>query len=36
MWLTRIGNYFLANATAINAFFDKYNILTPCVTCSPI
>ena len=32
-YLTKLGNYYLTNADAINAFFAKLGILTPCKTC---
>jgi hypothetical protein len=31
--VTSLGNYYLANAGAINAAFAKLGILTPCKTC---
>jgi hypothetical protein len=33
-YLVRLANYYTTNAKPINALFDKYNILTPCYSCT--
>ena len=32
--LTKLGDYYINNAAAINAFYAKLGILTPCKSCS--
>lgn len=32
--VVKLANYYTTNAAAINAMFAKFNILTPCTTCT--
>lgn len=33
--VTKLANYFFANAVQINALYAKLHILTPCTSCAP-